>query len=157
MSVHRCCNAISRHARRGLTLVEVLAVVAILGLIAGIVALNFSGAFGKAKRETAKTGISLVTSRLELYRLDRGSLPSNELGLAALSEGHAKPTDSFWLNPDQLVDPWGRPFEYIAPGPNGHEYEVVSFGADGLRGGQDSDADLSSTELGRDNSGSSNP
>ena len=134
----------------GMTLVEILAVVVILGLIAGTLLVGFSNSFGKAKHELAKSGISLVCKQLELYRLDRQSCPPNDLGLAALDSGHATPSATYYLSPDQLLDPWNRPYLYICPGPDGHPYEVISYGADGQPGGEvgSENADISSVNLG---------
>jgi len=139
----------SRH--RGMTLVEVLAVVVILGLIAGTLLVGFSGSFGKAKHELAKSGIGIVISQLEKYRLDKGAWPSNDQGLFVLTDGHAKPTDSYYLNTGQLQDPWNRIYLYITPGPDGHPYEVLSYGADGQPGGESEDADITSVNLRGDN------
>lgn len=133
--------------RAGMTLVEVLAVVVILGLIAGTLAIGFSGTFARGKRELAKTGIGVVVGKVEAYRIEHDAWPSTDLGLAALSDGHATPTASYYLKPDQLLDPWNHPYAFIAPGPNGHPYEVVSYGADGQPGGTGEDADLSSVNL----------
>lgn len=143
--------------RLGMTLVEILAVVVILGLIAGTLLVGFSGAFGKAKHELAKSGIGAVVSKVEMYRMDKQTWPSNELGLAALSEGHATPTAAYYLSPDQLRDPWNRIYLYVTPGPEGHPYEVLSYGADGQPGGEagSENADISSTNLGGTGKGAS--
>jgi len=132
-----------------MTLVEVLAVVVILGLIAGTLLVGFSGAFGKAKHELAKSGIGVVVSKIELYRIERGGWPDNDQGLALLSDGKASPTASYYLGSDKLHDPWGRPYLYITPGPDGHPYEVISYGADGQPGGASGseEADISSVNL----------
>jgi len=135
--------------RRGMTLVEVLAVVVILGLIAGTLVIGFSGSFGKAKRELAKSGIGIIASKIELFRMENDRWPENDLGLAELGDGHATPSTSYYLSRDQLLDPWGRPYLYITPGPNGLPYEVISYGGDGQPGGApgSEDADVSSASL----------
>ena len=130
-----------------MTLVEILAVVVILGLISGVLYVGFSSSFGKAKHELAKSQIGVIQSQLEKYRLDLGAWPGNDLGLSALSDGHAKPTDPYYLNPGQLIDPWNRPYMYLVPGPEGHPYEIITYGADGQAGGEGEDADVSSTNL----------
>lgn len=132
---------------RAMTLVEVLAVLVILGLLAGTLAVGFSGAFARGKRELAKAAIGIVQQKLEAYRLEHDAWPGPELGLAALTIGHASPSDSYFLTQDQLLDPWGRPLMLIVPGPHGHPYEIISFGADGQPGGDGEDADLSSANL----------
>lgn len=135
--------------QRGMTLVEVLAVVVILGLIAGTLVIGFSGSFGKAKHELARSGIGVIVSKLEVYRIEHGSWPGNDLGLQALTDGQAAPTASYYLSPDKLTDPWGNPYLYVTPGPDGHPYEVISYGANGQPGGApgSEDADLSSVNL----------
>jgi general secretion pathway protein G len=135
--------------RRGLTLVEVLAVVVILGLIAATLLVGFSGTFAKAKHEIARSGIGLLAGRVEVYRIEHGAWPSNELGLAVLSDPHAKPTAPYYVTADQLIDPWGRPYLYLTPGPGGHPFEIISYGADGEPGGEGEDEDISSASLRR--------
>ena len=136
----------------GMTLVEILAVLVILGLLAGTLLLGFSGSFGKAKHELAKSGIGIVVSQLEKYRLEHSVWPSNDQGLSVLSDGQAKPSDFYYLNPGQLLDPWDQPYLYVTPGPNGHPYEVLSYGADRQPGGEGENADVTSANLrgGRD-------
>ena len=135
--------------RTGMTLVEILAVVVILGLVAGTLLVGFSGSFGKAKHELAKSGIAVIASKLELYRIEKGQWPANDVGLGALSDGHTSPGASYYLGPDKLLDPWGRQYLYLTPGPAGHPYEILSYGADGQPGGESGteNADLTSTNL----------
>lgn len=139
----------SKSTHRAMTLVEILAVVVILGLIAGTLLIGFSGAFGQAKHELAKSGIGVIVSKIETYRIQHGQWPSNDLGLAVLSDGHAQPTAAYYLSLDKLIDPWGNPYLYVTPGPDGHPYEVISYGADGQPGGAPGteDADVSSINL----------
>lgn len=126
-----------------MTLVEVLAVVVILGLLAGTLAVGFSGAFGKGKHELAKTQIGLIKGKLESYRIEHDAWP--EQGLNTLAD--AAPTKSYYLSSDQLTDPWGRAYELIVPGPDGHPYEIITYGADGAPGGEDENADITSINL----------
>ena len=132
---------------RGMTLVEILAVVVILGLIAGTLLVGFSGSFGRARHELARSGIGIVVTQLEKYRLEHNAWPSNDQGLAVLSDGQARPSDPYYLSPGQIRDPWDRPYLYVTPGPQGHPYEVLSYGADGQPGGEGEDGDISSTDL----------
>ena len=83
-----------RARRRGMTLLEVLAVVVILGLIATTLVVSFSGAFGKAKRELARTGIGQIQQKLEIYHLEKDAWPNNDVGLKSLSDGHASRADA---------------------------------------------------------------
>lgn len=136
--------------RRGLTLVELLAVVVILGLLAGSLAVGFSGAFARGKHELAKTGIGIIVQKVETYKIEHGAWPEAELGLAALGEPSASPTAAYYLSANQLLDPWDRPYAIIIPGPGKHPYEVVTYGADGQPGGAGENADLSSIDLRKD-------
>jgi general secretion pathway protein G len=133
--------------RRAMTLVEVLAVVVILGLLAGTLAVGFGGAFGKGKQELAKTGIGVLVSKIELYRMEHNDWPTMDVGLAVLSHGQAQPTDAYFAGVDVLLDPWDRPYLYVRPGPDGFPFEVVSYGSDGQPGGTGEAADISSTSL----------
>lgn len=134
-------------SRRGMTLVEILAVVVVLGLLASILVVNFSGSFGKAKHEIARTGIGQLEQRLEIYRLEKGGWPTSDVGLKVLSTGHASPADAYYVEPDKLIDPWERPYWLVVPGPGDHPFEIVTHGADGVPGGEGEDADLSSADL----------
>jgi general secretion pathway protein G len=140
-------SADQRRRIRGLTLVEILAVVVILGFLAATLAVGFSGSFGKAKHELAKTGIGQIVDKVEAFRIEKGAWPTNDLGLRALSDGHAAPTDSFFLEAGKLLDPWKRPYYYVTPGPNQYPYEVLTYGADGAPGGGGEDADVTSVDL----------
>lgn len=135
----------SRTRRSGMTLVEVLAVVVILGLLASVLLLGFSSTFGRAKTELAKTGIGVVAGKVELYRIERSEYPANDSGLKALTD--ATPSASFYLAADKIIDPWGRPYLYMAPGPNGLPFEILTLGADGQIGGDGENADVSSANL----------
>jgi len=137
-----------RRAGRGMTLVEILAVVVILGLIATTLLVGFSGTFGKAKHELARSAIGLLVGKVETYRIDQGEWPSNELGLDILSSPHTPPTSAYFVTEDQLLDPWGRKYLYLVPGPQGYPFEILCYGADGEPGGDGENADLSSARLG---------
>jgi len=130
-----------------MTLVEILAVVVILGFLAATLTVTLSGSFGKAKHELAKTGIGQLVDKLEAYRIERGAWPPTDVGLRALTDGAATPSDAFYAEPSKLLDPWNRPYFYVAPGPNLLPYEVLTYGADGKPGGSGEDADVSSADL----------
>jgi len=131
----------------GFTLVETLAVLVILGLLASVLLVNFSGGVGRGKQELAKTGIGVIVQKVEMYQVEQSAWPPLDLGLQALSEGFAAPTSAYYLSPDQLLDPWKRPYLFITPGPDGHPYEVVTYGRDGQPTGEGEDADVSSVHL----------
>ena len=129
--------------RRGFTLVELLVVLAILALLAGLVGPRVLNQLGGAKSKTAAVQIADLDKALELFKLDVGRMPTTEEGLAALS---AKPAavSSGWNGPylkgGVPPDPWGRPYQYKL-GADG-AVEIVSLGADGAPGGSGENADL---------------
>lgn len=136
-----------------MTLVEVLAVVVILSLVAGTLLMGFSGMFGRAKQEVARTGAALVAGRVEAYRIERSAYPASDVGLSALTSPAATPANSFFVSSDRLLDPWGRAYIYLTPGPDDEPFEIVSLGADGKAGGQGEDADISTAHLRTGNGG----
>ena len=130
-----------------MTLVEVLVVVAILGLLATVLTVGVAGALGQGKHEIAKTGIGVLQQKVETYYLAKDQWPSVDVGLQQLSDGHSKPTDAFYLKPEQLRDPWGNSYLFVVPGPSDHPYEIVTYGADGQPGGEGENADISSVNI----------
>ena len=132
---------------RGMTLVEVLAVVVILALLAGTLTVGFSGAFGKGKVELAKTGIGVLADRVLMYELETSKWPNPTLGLSVLTDGVASPTAPYYIGPDAMIDPWNNEFVLIVPGPDGKPFEIVSYGSDGQPGGEGDAADISSLNL----------
>jgi len=138
---------ISKNARRagGFTLVEMLAVVVIIGVLAAMIVPRFAGRSEEARRSAARTDIDAnLSSALDMYELDNGVYPSTEQGLEALRvEPSAPPTPPRWKGPyvkkrGGLKDPWGRPYVYAAPGVrNEGDYDLSSLGADGLPGTPD--------------------
>jgi general secretion pathway protein G len=128
----------------GMTLIEVLAVVVILGLLATTLTIGLSGRIGKARHEIARTQIAQIASALETFRLDKRRLPTSNEGLSILT---VDPRASYHLEKGKLADPWDNAYLYIVPGPDGLPYEVVSYGSDGQPGGSGDEADLSSANL----------
>jgi len=135
------------HSRAGMTLIEVLAVVVILGMLAATLAVGLSGKFGKANHEIARTQIGQIAGAVEVFQIEHQRLPDSSEGLEVLS---ARPQASYYLEASRLKDPWGNPYQYVVPGPDGHAFEVLTYGADGQPGGEDEAADISSTSLGGD-------
>lgn len=141
------------HQRRtsgGFTLVEILVVIIVLGLLAGLVAPRIIGRVGEAKSATARTQIELLTVALDNYRLDNGRYPSTSQGLDALRARPAgEPVPANWRGPylrkDVPLDPWGRPYVYASPGEhNPDAFDLQSLGRDGAPGGEGEDADIAS-------------
>jgi general secretion pathway protein G len=133
--------ATRRAAERGMTLIEILVVMVILGLIATAVAVNVVGAAGKARADRAKTDVQRIASDgVEAYKVMRGRYPSTEEGLKILiDEKFLKPNTS----DGKLNDPWGKEYIYLYPGQaHPDAFDVKSYGADGQPGGDDENADI---------------
>jgi len=132
--------------RRGFTLVELLVVLAILALIATVVTPQVMKYLGKAETDTAHLQINRLGGILDLYRIELGGYPSDDIGLSALIE--QPPGVERWNGPyvqkaEQLNDPWGRPYQYRYPGEHG-EYDLYSLGKDGQEGGAGDNQDITS-------------
>lgn len=130
---------------RGFTLLEMLVVLVIIGLLTSYVAPRFFSQVGRSEVKVAKAQIEAFSKALDQYRLDVGSYPTTEQGLAALVTPPVRVAR--WHGPYLAKalpqDPWGNNYAYFAPGRAG-EYEILSYGQDGKPGGQDGNADISS-------------
>lgn len=137
-----------RRARRhpgGFTLLELLVVVAIIGLLAAFVGPRLFGHIGKSQVTAAKAQIEALSHAVDTYRIDMGRFPDPNEGLQALVK---PPADAgHWNGPylrkEVPLDPWGHAYVYRVPGTNGREYAIESLGRDGQPGGTGEDADLS--------------
>jgi general secretion pathway protein G len=128
----------------GFTLLELLVVLGIIALLATVAGPQVLRYLGKARTDTAKAQISAISTALELYSLDNGSFPSQDLGLAALVQPPQNGVT--WHGPylkraEGLIDPWGRPYNYKFPGQKGPP-DVFTLGHDNAPGGTGEDQDL---------------
>lgn len=144
MTRHRLAGSLL--SRAGFSLIEVMIVVVILAILATLLAPRVMGRTDDAKRAAAKAQIKNIESALQLYKLDNGVYPSNEQGLKALVQKPASgPQAANWRVGGYLAkvpsDPWGHLYGYSSPSAQG-EFEIVSFGADGVPGGEGKNADL---------------
>jgi general secretion pathway protein G len=133
-----------RRSEAGVTLIEMMVVVIIMGLFAYFVLPKFMGQADRAKRTAARAQISAYGTALSAYKLDVGTYPTTEQGLQALRtapEGVAN-----WQGPyiqqDVTPDSWGHPYVYKYPGDHGDEPDLLSYGADGQPGGEGNNADI---------------
>jgi general secretion pathway protein G len=128
----------------GFTLLELLVVMVIIGLLAGIVAPRYFSQVGKSRVKAARAQIDSLDKALEQFRIDTGRLPSTEEGLAALNS--APPGMTNWEGPYMKravpPDPWGHPYVYVQPGTHQNDFDLESYGRDGQPGGTEEDADL---------------
>ena len=134
------------HGQRGVSLVELLVVIIILGLLAGLVGPRLFGRVGQSKQATARAQIELFGAALDQYRLDVGAYPPAAVGLSALVQS---PNAANWNGPYLKknfvpLDPWGKPYQYkCCPGEHG-DYDIWTYGADGAPGGEGENADITS-------------
>ncbi|HXV36931.1 MAG TPA: type II secretion system major pseudopilin GspG [Myxococcota bacterium] len=141
-------NRIARSAASaGFTLIEIMAVVLIIGLLSTIVGVSIFAQVDKGRVTAAKAQISNLEAVLELYRMDNANYPTTEQGLDALvnePDGARNFPPGGYLQKGQVpVDPWGNAYEYEQPGQNNaHSFDLWSFGSDGQPGGDGVAADI---------------
>lgn len=130
----------------GFSLLELMVVVVILSILALVIVPRVIDRPDQARAARAQSDIAAIVSAVKLYRLDNFRYPSTEQGLAALaSKPVTAPVPENWTKyMDRLpVDPWGKPYQYLAPGVHG-EFDVFTYGADGVAGGSGADSDIGS-------------
>ena len=140
--------------QKGFTLIEIMVVVIILGLLAGLVLPRILGREEEARITTVKTQIRNLEGALDGFKLDNGFYPSTEQGLDALihkpDSGRVprKWKAGGYLKPARIPkDPWGNPYLYFSPGNEGRQYEIISYGPDGEQGGEGDSADIESWSM----------
>ena len=125
--------------QRGFTLLELLVVLAILGLLIGLVAPALMKQFGSAKEKIAHLAIEQLATNLDMYKIDVGAYPTTEQGLEALltqPSGVTRWNGPYMKGAKVPEDPWGRPYVYRSPSQRpGHEYDLLSLGPTGQPGG----------------------
>lgn len=131
----------------GFTLLEMLVVLAIIGLLASLVGPRLFSKVDTSKVQTAQTQVKMLKGALDALRLDIGRFPTQSEGLALLNTmPQADDIRAKWKGPylDEALpaDPWGNPYQYVLPGVNGRPFALYSYGADGKPGGEGIDADV---------------
>ncbi|MEZ4527286.1 MAG: type II secretion system major pseudopilin GspG [Desulfobacterales bacterium] len=139
--------------RQGFTLIELMVVIVILGILAGLIVPRIMERPDQAKQMKAKTQISSLETALKLYKLDNGSYPTTEQGLQALVEqpSSGSPAQNWrkggYLEKNKVPkDPWGNDYVYLSPGMHG-DFDIISYGADGVPEGEDFNKDINSWEI----------
>ncbi len=131
---------------KGFTLLELLVVLGIIAMLAGIVGPQVMKHMGTAKIKAAKVQIEDISTALDMYKLDVGNYPNNQQGLAVLVEKPAdvKQWNGPYLRKDKVpVDPWQQEYHYQQPGQHG-KFDLYSYGADDKQGGEGEDQDINS-------------
>lgn len=129
--------------RKGFTLVELLVVIVIISMLAGIVAPRFFGQIGKAKVDLARPKMTPIESAIDAFYLNCGVFPSSLDELLYCPAGYEDVWTGPYLRAKQLLDPWDNPYIYVPEGTiNPGSYDLISYGADGAQGGQGENADI---------------
>jgi general secretion pathway protein G len=138
---------------RGFTLIELMVVIVILGILAGLIVPRIMGRPEEARRAKAAMQMESIETALKLYKLDNGTYPTTEQGLQALVEAPSvgEPPRNWreggYLEKGKVPkDPWGNEYVYMSPGSHG-DYDLLSYGGDGEPGGEDRDKDIASWEI----------
>ncbi|NCC51856.1 MAG: type II secretion system protein GspG [Spartobacteria bacterium] len=142
-----------RRAQAGFTIMEVLVVLIIITILAGIVGVNVLPKLGESKVKAAHIQIKNLKAAVNLYRVEQNRAPDQSEGLQALVERPAGldpkrlyPEGGYLDSPQVPMDPWGNAYIYLAPGRKNERFEIISYGADGEPGGENEDADISSSD-----------
>jgi general secretion pathway protein G len=135
-----------RNVRHGFTLIEIIVVVMIIAVLATLIAPRLMSRVGTAKQTAAKAKAATIAKTINLYVLDMGlSKPGDDFDLEILllspDEGGG-PQGPYLEREDDIMDPWGNPFELIVPGEINTSFDVISLGEDGEVGGEDVNADI---------------
>lgn len=128
--------------QRGFTLLELLIVILIIGLLAGLVGPRLVGKVGGAKQKTAKAQIEMLATASDTFRLDMSRFPVT-LEELLVNPGEGKKWDGPYLGKSEIPpDPWKNVYEYRSPGEEGRDYDIISYGADGTEGGDEENMDI---------------
>ena len=134
-----------KHSQSGFTLIEIMVVIVILAILAGLVVPKVVGQSDKARVKTTETALATVSNALDMYKVDNSRYPTTAQGLEALTTPPADAKnypDGGYIKGGYPTDGWENEMQYVAPGSEGRPYDLFSLGADGQQGGEGQDADL---------------
>jgi general secretion pathway protein G len=144
-------GVIMRNRQSGFTLIEIMVVVVILAVLGALVVPKILENVDKARVTRAQSDIRAIQTALDLYRLDNFKYPTTEQGLQALVKQPSDPTITNYRSggylPSLPKDPWNNPYQYVSPGADGRDYDIITYGRDNKPGGEGYDADISTTTL----------
>ena len=132
MNKYPIISQVKNHSQSGFTLIELLVVMVIIGLLAALVVPKFFGHVDKAMQQDTQAQIELLGQALDLYRLENHKYPNTDEGLKAIAS---------YLKKEIPKDPWGNNYAYSSPGEHG-DYDMVSYGADSVEGGEGNNRDI---------------
>lgn len=138
-------SLIGKSRQSGFTLIEIMVVIVILAILAGLVVPKVVGQSDKARVKTTETALTTVSNALDMYKVDNSRYPTTAQGLEALT---TPPSDAKnypeggYIKGGYPTDGWENELQYVSPGSEGRAYDLFSLGADGQQGGEGQDADL---------------
>lgn len=135
-----------KQIQKGFSLIEIMVVIVIMGLLLSIVGPAVFDNVSQAQDQTVRAHFGNIKTALDSYRLDNYRYPTTEQGLDALvMQPDVDPVPKKWRQYMEKIpkDPWENDYQYISPGDDGRPFDIYTFGADGVRGGEDQDADRS--------------
>ncbi len=138
-------RAVSHSGQSGFTLIEIMVVIVILAILAGLVVPKVVGQSDKARVKTTETALATVSNALDMYKVDNSRYPTTAQGLEALTTPPADAKnypDGGYIKGGYPTDGWENEMQYVAPGSEGRPYDLFSLGADGQQGGEGQDADI---------------
>lgn len=136
----------------GFSLIEVLVALVIIAIMGSVVAINLSGATDEARIQSTQAQLDNFATAMTLFKTKHGFFPTQQQGLDALVQAPTREPlavgyqEGGYLDSTTIpMDAWGNPYIYLIPGRSGKPYEILSYGADGIEGGEGPNADLSTS------------